>query len=418
MPASVHAGRHAPAVVEWRANRHAAGRPRRRRLVVVSLAGQAQEPVFRAGVDLVTVDAIVVDKDGRPVTGLTADDFVLTVDGKPRAIDAFELVAVRVDRRAGRSAPAGRQQQRRRRAGARSSCSSSIATTCASATAGPRSTACKGLVDNLSPRDRLGLVTLPGGGPIDPADQRSPARCSRRSAASAAWSAQKPDPTLLMTIERGDAHRPPPPRCDRHRSSNATASAPARPARTRSCPIAVSSGRSSRSSSARSASSDGGRARSSARCAPATSTSLAAMDALLDSLRDVEARKTIVYVSNGVVFDQRDPGAAAAARLEGRRGRGDVLRDPDLRARRSTPRPPGLAPDWEEDRARPRRGARLPRRRQRRRAVPAGRRARHRLGAHRARNLGPLRASASRCSRRSATASATTSRWRCGASAA
>src|SRR5215204_6286843 len=63
-------------------------------LVVVSLVGQAQEPVFRAGVDLVTVDAIVVDKDGRPLTGLTADDFVLTVDGKPRQIDAFELVAV------------------------------------------------------------------------------------------------------------------------------------------------------------------------------------------------------------------------------------------------------------------------------------------------------------------------------------
>src|SRR5215207_6519109 len=64
-------------------------------LVVVSLVGHAQEPVFRAGVDLVTVDAIVVDKDGRPVTGLTADDFTLVVDGKPRAIDAFELVAVR-----------------------------------------------------------------------------------------------------------------------------------------------------------------------------------------------------------------------------------------------------------------------------------------------------------------------------------
>ena len=55
--------------------------------------------MFRAGVDLVTVDAIVVDGDGRPVTGLTADDFVLTVDGKPRAIDAFELVAVRAPTR-------------------------------------------------------------------------------------------------------------------------------------------------------------------------------------------------------------------------------------------------------------------------------------------------------------------------------
>src|SRR5215207_8551288 len=45
--------------------------------LVVSLVGHAQQPVFRAGVDLVTVDAIVVDKDGRPVTGFTADDFTL-----------------------------------------------------------------------------------------------------------------------------------------------------------------------------------------------------------------------------------------------------------------------------------------------------------------------------------------------------
>ncbi len=36
--------------------------------------------------------------------------------------------------------------------------------------------------------------------------------------------------------------------------------------------------------------------------------SLAAMDALLDSLRDVEARKTIVYVSDGLVFDQQMQG--------------------------------------------------------------------------------------------------------------
>ena len=86
-------------------------------LVVVSLAGHAQEPVFRAGVDLVTVDAIVVDKDGRPVTGLTADDFILTVDGKPRDDRRVRAGRGADDRRAGRSAPAGRQQQRRRRAG-------------------------------------------------------------------------------------------------------------------------------------------------------------------------------------------------------------------------------------------------------------------------------------------------------------
>jgi hypothetical protein len=40
-------------------------------LVIVggALAAQSQEPPsrFRSGVDLVTVDAVIVDKDGRPV---------------------------------------------------------------------------------------------------------------------------------------------------------------------------------------------------------------------------------------------------------------------------------------------------------------------------------------------------------------
>jgi len=41
-------------------------------------------------VELVTVDAVVLDRDGRPVPGLTRDDFVITEDGKPREIATFE----------------------------------------------------------------------------------------------------------------------------------------------------------------------------------------------------------------------------------------------------------------------------------------------------------------------------------------
>jgi len=46
---------------------------------------------------------------------------------------------------------------------------------------------------------------------------------------------------------------------------------------------------------------------------------LGALETLLDGLRDVDARKTIVYVSNGVVFDRqiegllRNVGAKVAA---------------------------------------------------------------------------------------------------------
>ena len=46
----------------------------------------AQPPVFGVGVDVVAVDASVVDADGRPVLGLEPEDFRIEVDGKPRRI--------------------------------------------------------------------------------------------------------------------------------------------------------------------------------------------------------------------------------------------------------------------------------------------------------------------------------------------
>jgi hypothetical protein len=38
-------------------------------------ATQQSSPVFRGGIDLVTVDIRVLDKNGRPAAGLGADDF-------------------------------------------------------------------------------------------------------------------------------------------------------------------------------------------------------------------------------------------------------------------------------------------------------------------------------------------------------
>ena len=50
-------------------------------------------PVFRAGSVLVTVD-VYPQRDGKLVEGLTREDFQVTEDGKPQAIDSFELVRV------------------------------------------------------------------------------------------------------------------------------------------------------------------------------------------------------------------------------------------------------------------------------------------------------------------------------------
>ncbi len=52
----------------------------------------APQPRFRAGTTLVTVDAIVRDRDGRFVADLTPDEFEVLEDGKPQAIESFYVV--------------------------------------------------------------------------------------------------------------------------------------------------------------------------------------------------------------------------------------------------------------------------------------------------------------------------------------
>jgi VWFA-related protein len=58
---------------------------------VVPLA--AQQPTFRSGVDLVTVDATVLGRDGTPIDNLGPDDFRLEVDGRPRRVVSAHFVS-------------------------------------------------------------------------------------------------------------------------------------------------------------------------------------------------------------------------------------------------------------------------------------------------------------------------------------
>ena len=50
------------------------------------------QPTFRAGVNIVRVDAIVTDRNGNPVTDLTASDFEIVEDGKAQPIEQFRQV--------------------------------------------------------------------------------------------------------------------------------------------------------------------------------------------------------------------------------------------------------------------------------------------------------------------------------------
>ena len=51
-------------------------------------------PSFAATLDLILVDAVVTDEQGRPVEGLTVDDFAVREDGVPQTLTSFEAVAL------------------------------------------------------------------------------------------------------------------------------------------------------------------------------------------------------------------------------------------------------------------------------------------------------------------------------------
>jgi VWFA-related protein len=71
-----------------------------------SLRGQGQSSpppqqpqiTFRAEVNYVEVDARVLDRDGKFIAGLTADEFEVLEDGKPQKIAAFSMVNIPVER--------------------------------------------------------------------------------------------------------------------------------------------------------------------------------------------------------------------------------------------------------------------------------------------------------------------------------
>ncbi len=53
-------------------------------------------PRFPTQSELVTFDVVVLGPDGKPVSGLTRDDFVVKEDGKAQAITAFEAVEAKL----------------------------------------------------------------------------------------------------------------------------------------------------------------------------------------------------------------------------------------------------------------------------------------------------------------------------------
>lgn len=53
---------------------------------IATLAAQEPRQVFRTGIDVFTLEASVLNSDGKPIADLTPQDFIVTIGGKPRAV--------------------------------------------------------------------------------------------------------------------------------------------------------------------------------------------------------------------------------------------------------------------------------------------------------------------------------------------
>ena len=65
-------------------------------LLLVAANAFAQQapatPRFRAGAEVIAIDVTVVDRNGNPVADLAAEDFLVTVEGKPRSIQSAQFL--------------------------------------------------------------------------------------------------------------------------------------------------------------------------------------------------------------------------------------------------------------------------------------------------------------------------------------
>lgn len=132
-------------------------------------------PVFRGGVDLVTVDAVVMDKNGRPVTDLSAEDFTILADKKPRRIVSAEYIAARGPGTA--SVPVPGPVSNRRVSYGRTILFVIDVEEIRSGEGRSTLDEVRQFLEMLAPEDRVGLVSMPSGRPrIDPTTNKSSVR--------------------------------------------------------------------------------------------------------------------------------------------------------------------------------------------------------------------------------------------------
>jgi VWFA-related protein len=122
-------------------------------------------PVFGVDVDVVAVDAAVVDDSGRPVIGLLPEDFRVSVGGKPRRVVSAEFVGTEAPTEpAAAPPPAAHFSSNEGQAPGRLVLLLVDLGNIARGGGRQVFAAASRFVERLPPSDRVGLVTIPGQG--------------------------------------------------------------------------------------------------------------------------------------------------------------------------------------------------------------------------------------------------------------
>lgn len=132
---------------------------------LAAVAALQSQPTFRAGVELIRIDVSVLDKAGKPVTGLQPDDFVVTIDGAPRQVSFATFYGPDSETpAAAATAPSPNYATNRNAAPGRVVV---FVVDLESMTSGYERVlleTASTLVDRLGPRDAVGLLPIPGKG--------------------------------------------------------------------------------------------------------------------------------------------------------------------------------------------------------------------------------------------------------------
>jgi VWFA-related protein len=133
-----------------------------------SSQSDAATPAFRAGIDVLTVDVVALDGDGRPVTDLGPSDFTVRIDGQARRVISADLIRLETGGSAEVSAPAPAPAATPSAVAAARGRRIVIAIDqlqIRPGTIAPLLAAASRFVDRLTARDQVSVITFPEPGP-------------------------------------------------------------------------------------------------------------------------------------------------------------------------------------------------------------------------------------------------------------